>query len=202
MSNSKNNQISDFLKDMPNISDMFKQAYAPDGQLNKLLNNSGFPSSKAEISNKHSHKVVSLLGVSFPEAHCIMKYRCTECGHEEFLWNSRDGVTPFAIACKHDGCKGRKQHTNGSRDLPILDLKPMGIRWFVDLSREKHEEYVEDVLDRIEKKDGFPVKTLGGEMSKEKIRESFLKDFKDGEPDIFDPRQKESVLDEASYPGP
>ena len=33
------------------------------------------------------------------EAFWLMKYTCQDCGHEEVIWNSRDGVTPFGIRC-------------------------------------------------------------------------------------------------------
>lgn len=36
------------------------------------------------------------------EAFCLMQYAC-ECGHRETIWNSRDGVTPFGIACPSCG---------------------------------------------------------------------------------------------------
>ncbi|MBK8199192.1 MAG: hypothetical protein IPK75_12585 [Acidobacteria bacterium] len=32
-----------------------------------------------------------------------MKYRCDECGHQEVIWNSRDGVTPFSMGCPSCG---------------------------------------------------------------------------------------------------
>lgn len=38
-------------------------------------------------------------GHTHGEAFCAMKYRCEHCGREEWLWNSRDGVTPFCISC-------------------------------------------------------------------------------------------------------
>lgn len=33
------------------------------------------------------------------EAFCLMWYACKQCGHRERFWNSRDGVTPFAMGC-------------------------------------------------------------------------------------------------------
>lgn len=37
------------------------------------------------------------------EAFCLMWYRCDNCGHQERIWNSRDGVTPFGCTCPSCG---------------------------------------------------------------------------------------------------
>lgn len=37
------------------------------------------------------------------EAFCLMTYLCKGCGHREVIWNSRDGVTPFAATCPSCG---------------------------------------------------------------------------------------------------
>ncbi len=63
------------------------------------------------------------------EAFCLMKYECDTCGRGEFLWNSRDGVTPFIIACCWDGapnkCAGMMSHMNWREDRrdPAFDSK-------------------------------------------------------------------------------
>jgi len=118
------------------------------------------------------------------------------------MWNSRNGVTPFMILCRHDGCNGSKRHVNWHSDISIPGLKPMGIRWFIDLTLEKYEEDLEIRMNEIELHEGFPVGTLSGEMSREELKNSFLEEFLEGQPDIYDPRQKEVVYDEAPYPGP
>lgn len=38
----------------------------------------------------------------FGEAFCLMWYKCA-CGHAERIWNSRDGITPFALGCPSCG---------------------------------------------------------------------------------------------------
>lgn len=45
------------------------------------------------MASRHLHK----------EAFCLMLYRGVESGEEEWLWNSRDGVTPFIIWSAKDG---------------------------------------------------------------------------------------------------
>lgn len=72
------------------------------------------------------------------EAFCLMLYR-DSAGNEEWIWNSRDGVTPFCIESKH-GLEA--QHVEWSRDRFVPDHKPKaGDRVFVDLTIEKAREY-------------------------------------------------------------
>jgi len=33
------------------------------------------------------------------EAFCLMVYEHEDCGHEEVIYNTRDGVTPFLVPC-------------------------------------------------------------------------------------------------------
>lgn len=56
------------------------------------------------------------------EAFCLMWYAC-ECGHRERIWNSRDGVTPFAMGCP--SCGGASlRHVSWDLDKPAPDHKP------------------------------------------------------------------------------
>jgi hypothetical protein len=41
-------------------------------------------------------------GHSHGEAFMLMTYAC-DCGHQETIWNSRDGVTPFGLGCPSCG---------------------------------------------------------------------------------------------------
>ena len=57
------------------------------------------------------------------EAFCLMTYRCKDCGFEERIWNSRDGVTPFGLACP--SCKGHDHvHADWQNDRcnPLFGL--------------------------------------------------------------------------------
>ncbi len=82
------------------------------------------------------------------EAFCLMLYRDT-AGNEEWIWNSRDGVTPYAITSRQ-GLEAR--HTDWERDrcVPGYKAKP-GERIFVDLTidraRAQRREYVERLWD-------------------------------------------------------
>ena len=77
------------------------------------------------------------------EAFCLMTYRCKDCGFEERIWNSRDGVTPFSLACPH--CKGHNHyHEDWQHDQcnPLFGLfmKP-GQRYFISMTMERAREY-------------------------------------------------------------
>lgn len=57
------------------------------------------------------------------------------CGKEEWLWNSRDGVTPFGIACD---CGETMFHVDWSRDTYAPNFKPLkGQRIFANGTREE-----------------------------------------------------------------
>ncbi len=72
------------------------------------------------------------------EAFCLMLYR-DRAGNEEWIWNSRDGVTPYAITSRQ-GLEAR--HADWHRDQLAPDHKPKpGDRIFVDLTLESAREY-------------------------------------------------------------
>lgn len=78
------------------------------------------------------------------EAFCLMLYR-DRAGNEEWIWNSRDGVTPFIISSKQGLVAA---HVEWHRDRYAPDHKPqLGDRVFVDLTieraRENRRKYVE-----------------------------------------------------------
>lgn len=63
------------------------------------------------------------------EAFCLMKYQA-ESGETEWIWNSRDGVTPFCITMK-SGDEGRHADWPGDRYMPN-HVPKVGERIFVD----------------------------------------------------------------------
>lgn len=74
------------------------------------------------------------------EAFCLMWYACT-CGHQERLWNSRDGVAPFSAACPSCGEPDMK-HVRWRKDAYAPEHKPhQGQRIWVDMTREAAENY-------------------------------------------------------------
>ncbi len=77
------------------------------------------------------------------EAFCLMTYRCGDCGHEERIWNSRDGVTPFCLACPK--CKGHNHchadwHNDRLAPLHSICMQP-GDRYFANMTMERAREY-------------------------------------------------------------
>lgn len=71
------------------------------------------------------------------EAFCHMLYRTDDGRVQEWIWNSRDGVTPFVISIE-----GRQaSHVEWNRDRRDPFYVPMvGERIFVDLTEERAKE--------------------------------------------------------------
>ncbi len=70
------------------------------------------------------------------EAFRLMKYLCEECKQVEWIWNSRDGVTPFMARCRT--CDGSIQHVEWEDDPYLPDFTPPPeSRMFVDLSPKR-----------------------------------------------------------------
>lgn len=71
------------------------------------------------------------------EAFCLMLYR-DAAGNEEWIWNSRDGVTPYGVASRQ-GLEAL--HVEWSRDRRLPEYVPaIGDRIFVDLTIERARE--------------------------------------------------------------
>jgi hypothetical protein len=67
------------------------------------------------------------------EAFCRMKYRCGTCLREEWIWNSRDGVTPFGVDCSSPSCNGGMTHVEWHLDVYRPGyLLAEGERYFAD----------------------------------------------------------------------
>lgn len=79
------------------------------------------------------------LPIHHGEAFCLMTYSCEACWHREVLWNSRDGVTPFGLACV--SCKSLKTYHVGRDKFAPLHIPPPGQRIFVDMTEEAARFY-------------------------------------------------------------
>lgn len=115
-----------------------------------------------------------------PEAYCLMKYASSDGGIVEWLWNSRDGVTPFCILAK-DG-KTELRHVEWRRDKfrPNHRLQP-GDRYFGPITRRAAKRYA---LERIESMDGTMYESKG--RDREILFEQLLEEMlKDETPDIL-----------------
>lgn len=72
------------------------------------------------------------------EAFCLMLYR-DSADNEEWIWNSRDGVTPYGVTSK----QGHESvHVEWTRDRCVPEHRPLvGDRIFVDLTIERATEF-------------------------------------------------------------
>jgi len=89
------------------------------------------------------------------EAYALMMYECKDCGHRERIWNSRDGVTPFAMGCVK--CKtGTATHGNWRADKSCKDYRPVSGEYFW---RDGTSQEASDIMrERIESMQiAFPV---------------------------------------------
>ena len=89
-------------------------------------------------------------GYRHREAFAIMKYAAEDGSEVEWIWNSRDGVTPSYVS-NRAGDKILK-HVDWHLDRCIFDYRPMPCeRIFVDLSpqkaRQKAECFIKDLWD-------------------------------------------------------
>lgn len=89
------------------------------------------------------------------EAFCVMKYASDDGNEIEFIWNSRDGVTPFVIPMR-SGQEGR--HVDWSMDTCVPDYHPApGTRVFVDTSPESYRQYAVEMVEKYwEGVPGYP----------------------------------------------
>lgn len=94
-------------------------------------------------------------GHAHGEAFCRMKYRCDACGHWEWVWNSRDGVTPFAIASRcHDA---DSVHVLWREDTYAPNYQPQpGERYFRDGTRAEAVAIMARRLDRFAEQGHVP----------------------------------------------
>ena len=83
-----------------------------------------------------------------PEAFRIMPYKCPKCGFVEYIWNSRDGVTPFSIKCIKKGCDSLADHVFPhvmNKDEKFTRLAPRNIdRYFVTMSWRQARSIAKD----------------------------------------------------------
>lgn len=110
-----------------------------------------------------------------------MPYDCRACGMREWIWNSRDGVTPFIVGCQ--ACRGEAQHTDWRLDqyLPNYVPKPHE-RVFVNFTPEAALEVATRMVARS---DGTPYE-LAGAVREWVIADEAARWVRDGEPDLIE----------------
>ena len=74
-----------------------------------------------------------------------MWYACP-CGHQERIWNSRDGVTPFSAQCP--SCGGlTMQHERWAEDVCLPEHRPpTGQRVWVSMTHDRAERMVDAAI--------------------------------------------------------
>jgi hypothetical protein len=91
-------------------------------------------------------------GHESPDAFMLMRYEGAG-GRREWIWNSRDGVTPFCITSADDAVELHHGNWHLDRYEPRY-VPPIGSRVFVDLTEElarpRAIEYVERYWDHEE----------------------------------------------------
>lgn len=86
---------------------------------------------RAEFMQAHDYK--------HAEAFCLMKYATRDGRTVEWLWNSRDGVTPFIIRSQSGD---EMNHVDFNLDRHMPSYKPLpGERVFIDMTPAKAREY-------------------------------------------------------------
>ena len=84
------------------------------------------------------------------EAFCLMRYVCRTCGFSEWMWNSRDGVTPYGVKCRN--CpNGAEHHVNWRDDRRTGPdfVPPPGLRMFIDKTMETARQEAAARLRRV-----------------------------------------------------
>ena len=108
------------------------------------------------------------------EAFCYMKYQSKDGSVVEFIWNSRDGVTPFGVRSL-DG-QTDLLHVNWEKDrfLPNF-VPPLGMRIFVDMTPTIATPKIESLIDLYWNDPQFPMWATF--KTKEIAKEQLLKDW-------------------------
>jgi hypothetical protein len=96
------------------------------------------------------------------EAFCLLKYASNDGQIVEWIWNSRDGVTPFGVMSR---CGTKElRHVQWRFDVRIVNYEPLpGERIFVDATEELLRPKAEEIIARHHP-------TVGGEERASLIR--------------------------------
>ena len=82
-----------------------------------------------------------------------MQYAC-KCGYAEVIWNSRDGVTPFCLACPSCG-RPELHHVNFRGDVYMPEHVPHnGQRVWVSMTEERATSLAIRNVARVKKESG------------------------------------------------
>lgn len=112
------------------------------------------------------------------EAFCLMKYAAEDGSEVEWIWNSRDGITPFCVA-NRAGTR-MLQHVDWHLDRYLPNYQPQpSERIFVDLTPERALQRATAKVEYWWERPEYPLSLKFD--SREEAIASFLKDFKIGQ---------------------
>jgi hypothetical protein len=116
----------------------------------------------------------------FPERFNLMKYASDDGHVVEWLWNSRNGVTPFMILAK-DG-ETDLRHADWQGDIKDPDHIPMpGDRVFVDWSKEDAKKFYHKMTVENWNAENYPTSAYGDTV--EEVAEALVRDgWREGDP--------------------
>lgn len=87
-------------------------------------------------------------GHQHAEAYCLMWYQSRDGVENEYIWNSRDGVTPFTVTAR-DG-HTELVHVHWEMDVYLPDYKPgEGERIFMDITPQWARQSTKEFVDRF-----------------------------------------------------
>ena len=113
-----------------------------------------------------------------------MLYRAEDGSHEEWIWNSRDGATPFLIEARNG--RSSMKHVEWHRDKYVPCYVPMvGERVFVDITPELAAQKARAVVEKTWDESGSLARYAG--ETKEKAIEAIAEAwYKPGNPTVFE----------------
>ena len=120
------------------------------------------------------------------EAYCLMKYVDEATGEVEWLWNSRDGVTPFGIQSRAGNIAS---HADWHEDVKAPNfVPPVGMRIFIDMTEAMKEDWARK---RVEEYWDHPEVPMSqhpylGPCGKEGAVKRLMESLKAGEPSVVE----------------
>lgn len=118
---------------------------------------------------------------TFGEAFKLMTYACA-CGHQEVVWNSRNGVTPFGMTCPSCG-QASLQHINWRGDVHAPEHKlHRGQRFWRDGTPDEAETIMRRRLEKS--KETYPCPPEVAERLIAEARDGTSDEFRRGWPMI------------------
>lgn len=120
------------------------------------------------------------------DAFMLMLYASKDNSVTEYLWNSRDGVTPFGVNSR-DG-KVELFHTAWSFDIYCPKYRPpVGMRIFVNMTEERAREHARVNVEKWWHKDGFQARFPDKELAIDHFASDYFGSFGTGTtPDIIE----------------